>query len=121
MFVWQLPDVDHVAAAAPKSVTPVMERESYSSSSISKSNGITYSLIILTLCTLSKCEVSHSESYFLDNFRSTEKDDYVVQDSSGLRLEKLVKVSGKELFRDAQIMVGTDVQTVKDKRKNNDV
>ncbi|CAM4718848.1 unnamed protein product [Leuciscus chuanchicus] len=36
---------------------------------------------------------------------STEMDDYVVQDSSGLRLEKLVKVSGKELFRDAQIMV----------------
>ncbi|KAK7136297.1 hypothetical protein R3I94_014820 [Phoxinus phoxinus] len=36
---------------------------------------------------------------------STEKDEYVAQDSSGLRLEKLVKVSGKELFRDAQIMV----------------
>uniref|UniRef100_A0A8C1D181 Ssu-2 homolog, related sequence 1 n=1 Tax=Cyprinus carpio carpio TaxID=630221 RepID=A0A8C1D181_CYPCA len=35
----------------------------------------------------------------------TEKDDYVAQDSSGLRLEKLGKVSGKELFKDAQIMV----------------
>uniref|UniRef100_A0A672MG51 Protein SSUH2 homolog n=1 Tax=Sinocyclocheilus grahami TaxID=75366 RepID=A0A672MG51_SINGR len=35
---------------------------------------------------------------------STEKDDYV-QDSSGLRPEKLGKVSGKELFKDAQIMV----------------
>ncbi|KAI2662053.1 hypothetical protein H4Q32_007788 [Labeo rohita] len=36
---------------------------------------------------------------------STEKDDYVAQDSSGLRPEKLGKVSGKELFKDAQIMV----------------
>ncbi|XP_077079507.1 protein SSUH2 homolog [Siphateles boraxobius] len=36
---------------------------------------------------------------------STEKDDYIAQDSSGLRLEKLGKVSGKELFRDTQIMV----------------
>ncbi|RXN19494.1 SSUH2-like protein [Labeo rohita] len=37
--------------------------------------------------------------------KSTEKDDYVAQDSSGLRPEKLGKVSGKELFKDAQIMV----------------
>ncbi|XP_059358863.1 protein SSUH2 homolog isoform X2 [Carassius carassius] len=36
---------------------------------------------------------------------STEKDDYTAQDSSGLRPEKLGKVSGKELFKDAQIMV----------------
>ncbi|KAL1270322.1 hypothetical protein QQF64_032611 [Cirrhinus molitorella] len=36
---------------------------------------------------------------------STEKDDYLPQDSSGLRPEKLKKVSGKELFKDAQIMV----------------
>ncbi|KAK9971038.1 hypothetical protein ABG768_026934 [Culter alburnus] len=35
----------------------------------------------------------------------TERDDFVGQDSSGLRSEKLGKVSGKELFRDAQINV----------------
>uniref|UniRef100_A0A8C2QAB6 Ssu-2 homolog, related sequence 1 n=1 Tax=Cyprinus carpio TaxID=7962 RepID=A0A8C2QAB6_CYPCA len=36
---------------------------------------------------------------------STEKDDYVAQDSSGLRQEKLGKISGKEVFKDAQITV----------------
>lgn len=51
--------------------------------------------------------------------RITERDDFVAQDSSGLRPEKLRKVSGKELFRDAQITVGTDLQTVKDLIKNN--
>ncbi|XP_039523519.1 protein SSUH2 homolog isoform X2 [Pimephales promelas] len=36
---------------------------------------------------------------------STERDEYVGEDSSGLKQEKLGKVSGKELFRDGQIMV----------------
>lgn len=53
------------------------------------------------------------------HFRITERDDFVGQDSSGLRSEKLGKVSGKELFRDAQINVGTDSQRVKDFITNN--
>ncbi|XP_016127114.1 protein SSUH2 homolog isoform X1 [Sinocyclocheilus grahami] len=36
---------------------------------------------------------------------STEKDEFVAQDSSGLRGQKLEEVSGKELFKDAQNMV----------------
>ncbi|XP_059379295.1 protein SSUH2 homolog [Carassius carassius] len=36
---------------------------------------------------------------------SIEKDEYVAQDSSGLRVDKLEEVSGKELFKDAQFMV----------------
>ncbi|CAM4718860.1 unnamed protein product [Leuciscus chuanchicus] len=36
---------------------------------------------------------------------STEKEDFVAQDLSGLRVENLEKVSGKELFKDAQYMV----------------
>ncbi|XP_052460864.1 protein SSUH2 homolog isoform X1 [Carassius gibelio] len=36
---------------------------------------------------------------------SIEKDDFVAQDSSGLKVEKLQEVSGKELFKDAQYMV----------------
>ncbi|XP_052460866.1 protein SSUH2 homolog [Carassius gibelio] len=36
---------------------------------------------------------------------SIEKDDFVAQDSSGLRVDKLEEVSGKELFKDAQYMV----------------
>ncbi|KTG05538.1 hypothetical protein cypCar_00032693 [Cyprinus carpio] len=36
---------------------------------------------------------------------STEKDEFIAQDSSGLRVENLGKVSGKELFKDAQYMV----------------
>uniref|UniRef100_A0A673LVS7 Protein SSUH2 homolog n=2 Tax=Sinocyclocheilus rhinocerous TaxID=307959 RepID=A0A673LVS7_9TELE len=36
---------------------------------------------------------------------SIEKDEFVAQDSSGLRVEKLEEVSGKELFKDAQNMV----------------
>ncbi|XP_067270508.1 protein SSUH2 homolog isoform X1 [Pseudorasbora parva] len=36
---------------------------------------------------------------------STEKDDHLAQDLSGLQVEKLEKVSGKELFKDAQYMV----------------
>ncbi|RXN38253.1 SSUH2 -like protein [Labeo rohita] len=36
---------------------------------------------------------------------STEKDDFIAQDSSGLRVENLGKVSGKELYKDAQYMV----------------
>ncbi|KAK9957106.1 hypothetical protein ABG768_011376 [Culter alburnus] len=36
---------------------------------------------------------------------STERDDFIAQDSSGLRPEKLGKVSGKELFSNAQITV----------------
>uniref|UniRef100_A0A673LVT1 Protein SSUH2 homolog n=1 Tax=Sinocyclocheilus rhinocerous TaxID=307959 RepID=A0A673LVT1_9TELE len=35
---------------------------------------------------------------------SIEKDEFVAQDSSGLRVEKLEEVSGKELFKDAQNM-----------------
>jgi len=57
------------------------------------------------------------KAILLDHFRSTERDEYVGEDSSGLKQEKLGKVSGKELFRDAQIMVGTDMRKVKDKRK----
>ncbi|XP_059379291.1 protein SSUH2 homolog [Carassius carassius] len=36
---------------------------------------------------------------------SIEKDDFVAQDSSGLKVEKLEEVSGKELFKEAQYMV----------------
>ncbi|XP_056320061.1 protein SSUH2 homolog isoform X1 [Danio aesculapii] len=36
---------------------------------------------------------------------STEKEDFVAQDLSGLRVEKLGAVSGKELFKDSQFMV----------------
>ncbi|XP_073675175.1 protein SSUH2 homolog isoform X1 [Garra rufa] len=36
---------------------------------------------------------------------STGKDDFIAQDLSGLRVEKLGNVTGKELFKDAQYMV----------------
>lgn len=36
---------------------------------------------------------------------STEKDEFIAQDLSGLKAENLDKVSGKELFKDAQYMV----------------
>uniref|UniRef100_A0A8C1T284 Ssu-2 homolog, related sequence 1 n=1 Tax=Cyprinus carpio TaxID=7962 RepID=A0A8C1T284_CYPCA len=36
---------------------------------------------------------------------SIEKDEFVAQDSSGLRVKKLEEVSGKELYKDAQYMV----------------
>lgn len=38
-------------------------------------------------------------------FRTNNSDDYVVEQSSGLQIDNLSKVSGKELFRDSQYMV----------------
>lgn len=38
-------------------------------------------------------------------FRTNNSDNYVVEQSSGLQVDNLSKVSGKELFRDSQYMV----------------
>lgn len=40
-----------------------------------------------------------------NTFRTNNSDDYVVEQSSGLQIDNLSKVSGKELFRDSQYMV----------------
>lgn len=37
--------------------------------------------------------------------RTNNSDNYVVEQSSGLQLDNLSKVSGKELFKDSQYMV----------------
>lgn len=37
--------------------------------------------------------------------RKNNSDDYVVEQSSGLQIDNLSKVSGKELFRDSQYLV----------------
>uniref|UniRef100_A0A8C1P5W2 Ssu-2 homolog, related sequence 1 n=1 Tax=Cyprinus carpio TaxID=7962 RepID=A0A8C1P5W2_CYPCA len=57
-----------------------------------------------------QCDTCHGKRQLLDFINhilkwSTEKDEFIAQDSSGLRVENLGKVSGKELFKDAQYMV----------------
>lgn len=43
--------------------------------------------------------------FYVHAFRANNSDDYVVEQSSGLQVDNLSKVSGKELFRDSQYMV----------------
>uniref|UniRef100_A0A8C7X317 DDB1 and CUL4 associated factor 1 n=1 Tax=Oryzias sinensis TaxID=183150 RepID=A0A8C7X317_9TELE len=56
------------------------------------------------------CEICHGKQQLLVFINLTVKwtnntDDYVVEQSSGLHMENLRKVSGKELFKDSQPMV----------------
>ncbi|XP_041655354.1 protein SSUH2 homolog isoform X1 [Cheilinus undulatus] len=57
-----------------------------------------------------QCETCHGKQQLLVYIKLTVKwttnaDNYVVEQSSGLQLDNLSKVSGKELFRDSQYMV----------------
>lgn len=46
-------------------------------------------------------------SCYTNACRANNTEDYVVEQSSGLPVDNITKVSGKELFRDSQYMVNS--------------